>query len=202
MNARQGHVALRTGLVFALPSFGGVLLIRKIVLPAIPAEIPLIAGFAISKAALVLFSFAILMLFASRAMIRSSGEAKAAPIEQASVARAAVHGFLVGATTAFVGAGGGFLIVPALVLLLRLPMRVAVGTSLAIIAANSLFAFSISASSQPIDWRLLVSMFSLSTIGMVIGHGLASKVPEAKLKKGFGYFVLIVGFLILLDQIF
>jgi uncharacterized protein len=114
----------------------------------------------------------------------------------------AIKGFLVGCTTGFVGAGGGFLIIPALVLLLKIPMRLAIGTSLAIIAANSLFGYFISASnSVGTDWKVLIIISALGAVGIFAGHALSSKVPEKQLKKGFGFFVLLIGSLILIDQV-
>ena len=97
---------------------------------------------------------------------------------------------------------GGFLIIPALVLLVGLPMKIAVGTSLFIIAAKSLFGFIGDLQRQAyIDWTLLLSLAAIAIIGLFIGTRLSTKVPEKSLKKGFGYFVLIMGTLILIDQL-
>ncbi|MNT67212.1 Sulfite exporter TauE/SafE [compost metagenome] len=81
-------------------------------------------------------------------------------------------------------------------------MEKAVGTSLAIIAANSLFGFAISAQNQVPEWSLLIKISLIGVIGLTIGHQIAGKFPEARLKKGFGYFVLIVGTLIVVDQLY
>jgi uncharacterized protein len=104
--------------------------------------------------------------------------------------------------TGLVGAGGGFLIVPALVGLVGLNMRSAIGTSLMIIAANSLFGFSVALNrGLVVDWKILLSILSVALIGLSIGSYFSKQVSEKKLKLGFGYFVLIMGTLILFDQI-
>lgn len=206
IKAKNSQVDLKTGALFALPSFAGVFVVRQLILPMIPLEIPIWNEISISKSMVVLLSFAILMISASRAMI-SSGRAvkpqvdESLPKHKHGVLSVGIKGFLVGCVTAFVGAGGGFLIIPALVLLLRLPMRLAVGTSLAIIAANSLFGFAISVNREAMDITLLGSMTLLGIAGLFIGHRFSAKVHDAKLKQGFGYFVLLIGLLMLADQV-
>ncbi len=239
INAKKGFVDFKTGFNFALPSFLGVFLVRKFFLPSLPNSIQITNELVITKAFLVLVSFAILMILASRAMIKSgkASSAKApakpspakvpttkftpadlaagaqldpasstpntsAPQKNFNYFSVVLNGFFVGCTTGFVGAGGGFLIIPALVILLRLPMKIAVGTSLTIIAANALFGFAISFGDQAIQWPLLLSIFFLGAIGMLLGNHYSTKINEAKLKKGFGYFVLLIGSLILAEQIF
>jgi uncharacterized membrane protein YfcA len=113
-----------------------------------------------------------------------------------------VQGFFVGGVTGLVGAGGGFLIVPALVTLVGLNMRSAIGTSLMIIAANSLFGFSIAFyRGLTVNWELLLSVLLVALVGLMIGVFYSNRISEKDLKRGFGYFVLIMGALILYDQI-
>ena len=108
----------------------------------------------------------------------------------------AIEGLIVGSITGFVGAGGGFLIIPALVILIGLPMRHAVGTSLAIIAVKSLFGFlGDLRPDQLIDWKFLMQFSLVAILGIFIGQALNKKVSEQKLKLAFGYFVLIMGHL-------
>lgn len=204
MNARRGDVDFKTGVTFAVPSFVGVLIARQAVLPWIPDSIAGPGGLVIAKSVLILVSFAVLMIFASRAMIHSGRpQLSTSVLVKHGMMSIAMKGFLVGGATGFVGAGGGFLIIPALVLLLHLRMRVAVGTSLAIIAANSLFGFAISISHQPIvGWGRLLLITSLGIVGLVLGHRLSPRIHENKLKVGFGYVVLVIGILILAEQIF
>ena len=114
-----------------------------------------------------------------------------------------LEGTVVGVLTGLVGAGGGFLIIPALVLLARMPMKLAVGTSLFIIAAKSLIGFiGDLQGDQLIDWRLLGGFTILATIGIFIGIFLSKKIPGEKLKKSFGWFVLIMGIYIIVKEIF
>lgn len=201
-NARKRMIDFKTGVLFAVPSFVGVFAARHFILPNLPEIIYSQHGIVLTKALLVMSAFAILMVLASRAMIRSgsvlAAENKAMP---ASLLKIGWNGFLVGITTGFVGAGGGFLIIPALVILLKLPMKMAVGTSLAIIAANSLFGFAISANSQALDWKVLLIITAIGAAGIFAGQALSASINEKALKKGFGYFVLLVGSLVLLDQI-
>lgn len=201
-NARKKSVDFKTGLLFAVPSFAGVFVARHFVLPNLPEIIFAGYGIVLTKALLVMGAFAVLMVLASRAMIRS-GRAmpSVAAGKPAGYASIGWQGFFVGVTTGFVGAGGGFLIIPALVILLRLPMRIAVGTSLAIIAANSLFGFAVSANVQDLDWRVLTTITGIGVVGIFVGQGLSTAINEKVLKKGFGYFVLLVGALVLVDQV-
>ena len=204
LSARRKLVDYKTGVLFAVPSFAGVFAARKFILPRIPDIIFSSNNIVLTKSLLVMGCFAILMIMASRAMIRS-GKSIILRTEEidAPVGFPAVifKGFLVGITTGFVGAGGGFLIIPALVLLLKIPMRIAVGTSLAIIAANSLFGFVISQSAHIIEWKLLLTISGIGILGILLGHGFGSRVNEKILKRSFGYFVLLVGSFVLIDQI-
>ena len=109
----------------------------------------------------------------------------------------ALEGSIVGMITGIVGAGGGFLIIPALVLLARLPMKLAVGTSLLIIAAKSLIGFLGDISTQTIDWQMLLIFTGLSVVGIFIGSALSKKINDKALKKGFGWFVLVMGIYII-----
>jgi uncharacterized membrane protein YfcA len=113
----------------------------------------------------------------------------------------ALEGLVVGVITGIVGAGGGFLIIPALVLLAKLPMKLAVGTSLLIIAAKSLIGFLGDVATQTIDWQLLLIFTSLSIVGIFIGSALSKKINEQVLKTGFGWFVLVMGIYIITKEL-
>jgi uncharacterized membrane protein YfcA len=112
-----------------------------------------------------------------------------------------IEGFVVGILTGLVGAGGGFLIIPALVLLAKLPMKKAVATSLLIIAVKSLIGFIGDVENLDIDWTFLLSFTGVSVIGIFIGSYLSNFIDGKKLKKGFGYFVLIMGIYILFKEL-
>ncbi len=201
LSARKKLIDFKTGILFSVPSFAGVFVARHLILPNIPDVIYAQHGVTLTKALLVMVAFAILMVLASRAMICSGSATENVVDQKTSLLTIGRNGFLVGATTGFVGAGGGFLIIPALVILLKVPMKIAVGTSLAIIAANSLFGFTISLQEQIHDWPVLLEVTAIGALGIFIGQALNSKVNEKSLKKGFGYFVLLIGSLVLIDQL-
>ncbi len=192
INSFKKNIDFKTGLIFAIPSFLGVLLIRKFVLPLLP-EI-LVAEF-------TLLFFAMLMVFSAKAMIQAKTLAQ--PIENPMNKLASVmifaKGFFIGCITGFVGAGGGFLIVPALTLFFGLSMKRAVGTSLVIISANSLFGFAMSSQTN-IDWPVLLTISSLGIGGLIVGQKFSSKISEQNLKKAFGYFILAIALVLLMDQ--
>ncbi len=201
ISAGKKLIDFKTGILFSIPSFVGVFVARHFILPSLPEIIYSDYGVTLTKSLLVMGSFAILMVFSSRAMIRSSRAVAVDSQQKSTLFSIGLNGFFVGITTGFVGAGGGFLIIPALVILLNLPMKTAVGTSLAIITANSLFGFVISMNAHPLDWPVLVKVAAIGAIGMFVGQVFSSKVNEKILKKGFGYFVLLIGSVVLADQL-
>lgn len=210
VNHFQGSVDYKTGLLFGLPSFLGMYLTRGFLVPRLPDVIFSLGGLIISKANLVMSVFAVLMLVASFAMMRqpvqvdSSGGGRNKRRHSPWMLSLLVifEGVLVGGITGFVGAGGGFLIIPALVLLVGLPMKKAVGTSLLIIAVKSFVGFLGDLQSElSMDWSLLIWSFVISLVGLFVGLRFASRVPDKTLKRGFGYFVLGMGVLIFVDQI-
>lgn len=146
--------------------------------------------------------FAILMVAASVSMIRDT-KTKATASEGPltfNYPLIVVEGAVVGLLTGLVGAGGGFLIIPALVVLTKLPMKKAVGTSLLIIAAKSLIGFTGDLSQQRMDWTLLLTVTTMAVLGIFAGNSLSKKIDGNKLKKGFGWFVLVMGIYILLKE--
>lgn len=147
--------------------------------------------------------FAVLMLFASVSMIREKQktEEKENGPQQFNYPLILLEGGIVGMLTGLVGAGGGFLIIPALVLLSKLPMKQAVGTSLLIIAAKSLIGFTGDLSHFKMNWQLLVSVTALAIGGIFIGNRISTKIDGNKLKKGFGWFVLVMGIYIIIKEI-
>ena len=199
---KEGLVNVKTALIFGAPSIATVFLTRKWVVPNIPAELFSVGSFVLTKSLLLMLLFAILMVAASFSMIRDpkkkSSEVKAGSSFNYPLILA--EGGVVGLLTGLVGAGGGFLIIPALVLLTGLPMKQAVGTSLLIIAAKSLIGFTGDLSQQTIDWTLLMSISAMAVAGIFIGNGLSRKIDGNKLKKGFGWFVLVMGLYILIKE--
>lgn len=201
---KKGEVDLKTGFIFAVPSFIGVYLTRAYVVPKLPDPVFQLSGISFSKPLLIMLAFAILMVAASISMIRTKKtEAKKAELSAITkFSLISLEGLVVGAVTGFVGAGGGFLIIPALVVLVGMPMKIAVGTSLFIIAVKSLIGFIGDLQHQTsIQWSLLTTITAIAVFGLFVGMQLTKKVSEKGLKKGFGYFVLVMGAFILFDQI-
>ena len=197
---KLGLVNLKAGTIFAVPAFVGVFLARKYLVPALPVEIFNLGNLVVGRDLIVMGVFATVMILASVSMIRGGSESEQEGELQFNYPMIALEGLIVGAVTGFVGAGGGFLIIPALVVLAKLPMKQAVGTSLMIIAVKSLFGFLGDLANQSIDWGFLALFCLLSIIGIYLGTYLSRFVSSAKLKPGFGWFVLIMGLFILAKE--
>lgn len=200
--AKQGLVNYRIGVIFAIPAFFGVFLVRRFVMPNIPSVMEL-SFMSVQKDQLIMVVFAIIMLAASISMIRGRREAEtsAASHHKMNLPIIILEGLVVGGVTGFVGAGGGFLIIPALVLLAKLPMKEAVATSLMIITVKSLFGFTGDLGVIQIDWPFLLTTAVISVAGIFIGNKIGKRIPANNLKKGFGYFVLVMGVFIMTQQL-
>jgi uncharacterized membrane protein YfcA len=200
---KKGLVNYKTALVFAIPSFIAVFLTRKFLVPALPDPLFTVGEAIITKNIGIMVFFALIMLAASYSMITSKKCVDCEEDEPVvfNFPMIALEGSVVGVITGIVGAGGGFLIIPALVLLAKLPMKMAVGTSLLIIAAKSLIGFLGDLSTRTIDWQLLLIFTSLSIVGIFIGSALSKKINERILKTGFGWFVLIMGIYIITKEL-
>ncbi|MDG1427407.1 MAG: sulfite exporter TauE/SafE family protein [Crocinitomicaceae bacterium] len=200
-NAKKGIVDFRTGIVFAIPAFIAVFLTRKFLIPAIPEELFSIGDYMVTKNVAIMIFFALIMLVASISMIRGRKDTGDGEEEVSyNYSLILIEGFVVGVLTGVVGAGGGFLIIPALVLFAKLPMKKAVATSLMIIAIKSLIGFLGDLQNVDIDWTFLLSFTSLSVVGIFIGIYLNKFIDGKKLKKSFGWFVLIMGVYIVLKE--
>jgi len=200
---RDGMVNLRTAVIFGIPSIAAVYATRKWLVPAIPDTIFSIGGFTMTKPLLLMLLFAVLMTFASISMIRDrkGAVAEGSGPQVFNYPLIITEGLVVGILTGLVGAGGGFLIIPALVLFSKLPMKQAVGTSLLIIALKSLVGFLGDLSHTAMDWTLLLSVTGLAIIGLFIGNAMSRKVDSGTLKKAFGWFVLFMGIYIIVKEL-
>jgi len=194
---KKGQIDFRTAAVFGVPSIIAVYLTRKFMVPAIPQEIFAVGDFIVTKSIGIMVLFAVLMIAASYSMIKGRKDVKGASEVKYNYPLITIEGLVVGTLTGLVGAGGGFLIIPALVLLSGLSMKMAVGTSLIIIAIKSLIGFLGDVQNHAIDWTFLLSFAALSVIGIFIGSKLSNFIPGQKLKPAFGWFVLVMGVYIL-----
>ncbi len=198
----QKHVDLRVSAAFALPSFVSVYLSRRFLLPALPDPLFRFDAFVLSKPDAILYFFVIVMMLAARAMIRSDRpEQGEAADGRPRYANLALDGLAVGLLTGTIGAGGGFLIVPMLVLLAGLPIHRAVATSVLIIAVNSFVGFLGDVHHTDLNWNFLLPFTGLSIIGIFLGMYFARFVAPEKLKKGFGWFVLAVAGYVILKEV-
>lgn len=199
---KKGLVNIKMAMFFGLPSILSIFITRQYILPAIPQHILDIGSFVLTKNILLMLLFAILMILASISMLKKSSPAKEAdpnaPIRYFNIS---IQGAVVGLVTGLVGAGGGFLIIPALVNFLKMPIKSAIGTSLLIIALNSLIGFSSSLNSISIQWNFLLSIAAIAIVGIFIGTYLSSKIDGAKLKPAFGWFVLLMGIYIIANEL-
>lgn len=191
---------------FGIPSIFSIFITRHYILPALPDVLFSFGNFFVSKNMFLMVIFAILMLAASISMIKGQNTEEHNEITEAErhnkILPLVLLGLAIGVITGLLGAGGGFLIIPALVLFLKLPMKTAIGTSLLIIAINSLFGFLFSLKQFEYDWKIILIFTAISIAGIFIGSKLANKIPGGSLKKGFGWFVLIMGVYIIVKETF
>ena len=200
-NYRHGLVNFKTVILFGSSSITIVFVARKFVIPFLPDVFFKIGSFNVTHSLFVMVVFAILMLAASISMIRNKNVTtqRAAKKEPEMLV---LYGVLIGLVTGLLGAGGGFLLIPALVILMKLPMKEAIGTSLLIIALNSLIGFLGDIGRHAIDWKFITIVTAIAIAGIFIGGYFNQKVNSDRLKKGFGWFVLIMGIYIIVKEIF
>jgi uncharacterized protein len=205
-NLTKKLVHVPTAVVFSIPSFIAVYVVRRYLMPAIPEHIFTISGLVVSKSLFIMVFFAVIMILASISMIRNKEEVCAdcdASQVQYNYPLIMVEGLIVGALTGFVGAGGGFLIIPALVMFAKLPMRLAIGTSLLIIAVKSLIGFigDYQNLTTGIEWQLLLPFTAIAIGGIFIGMAMGKKIKAERLKIIFGWFVLVMALYILIKEL-
>lgn len=201
-NIPKKLVDFKTAIIFAIPAFIAVYLSRRYLLPAIPEQLFIVNDFVVTKGIGIMVFFAFIMLLASISMIRNKREEpKEHAVIKYNYVLIIIEGLVVGLLTGLVGAGGGFLIIPALVLFAKLPMKKAVATSLLIIAIKSLIGFIGDIENLTIAWDFLLLFSLLSVVGIFIGIYLNKWIDGKKLKKAFGWFVLLMSVYILLKEL-
>ena len=197
---KQKLVDFKTILVFGIPSIIGVFSSRKFILPAMPELIYGGPHFMLTKDHFIMLFFATLMLIAALSMILGENKKEQEGVLPVYGFSLMLVGFCEGSLTGIVGAGGGFLIIPALVLLAKLPMKRAIASSLVIISIKSLVGFTGDLMHTSVDWSFLSKIILLATTGIITGNYLNKKIEGAKLKKGFGFFILAMAIIIFIEQ--
>tara|TARA_R110002167_G_scaffold125448_13_gene305612 strand:- start:1558 stop:2370 length:813 start_codon:yes stop_codon:yes gene_type:complete len=201
----KGFVDWRTAVVFGIPAIIGVTVVRHYVVPAMPDTLFTMGGFEFTRRMAMFGLFAVLMIPAAISMLKN-GKAvapKGSGKVKYNYPLILLEGLIVGGITGMIGAGGGFLIIPALVILANVDMKVAVGTSLIIIAFKSLMGFFLGdALTMDIDWTFLGIFTALSLIGIFIGSYFSNFIDGKKLKKGFGYFIIVMAVFIFYMEFF
>ncbi|WP_306352669.1 sulfite exporter TauE/SafE family protein [Flavobacterium sp. '19STA2R22 D10 B1'] len=201
-NIQKKRIDYKTALIFAIPAVTTVYITRRYLIHLIPEELFSIGNIHVSKDMGIMIFFAFIMFFSAMAMIRNkTEEVLEDSIVEQNYTLLIGQGVFVGLISGLVGAGGGFLIIPALILLAKLPVKKAMATSLLIIAINSLVGFSGDLQTLIIDWKFLITFTGIAIIGIFIGMYLCNFIDGKKLKKGFGWFVLLMGLYILFIEL-
>lgn len=187
-HARAGRVQWRTGLIFGAAGMAGAYA-GGVLARFIPGTI-------------LLIGFAVMMIATAIAMLRGRKSGiESVEVQRIPMVKVVGEGLVVGLVTGLVGAGGGFLVVPALALLGGLPMPVAVGTSLIVIAMKSFAGLAGYLSSVQIDWTVALMVAAAAVVGALIGARLTAMVNPDTLRKAFGWFVLAMSSVILAQEI-
>lgn len=198
---KHKRIDFNTAILFGIPSIIGVLFSRRLVLPNLPQYIINKWGILITKEMFILVLFAVLMLISAYKMINKINKEDLIPAKETNYTLLVSQGLLVGIVTGFVGAGGGFLIVPALVMLLNMDIKKAISTSFIIISMNSLIGFISSLDTLDINWKFILTFTLLSVIGLFIGIRVSKNIDGKKLKPLFGWLVLIMGIWIIVNEL-
>ncbi len=206
---RKGEINIEALWQFGIPSLFSVFCVRKYVIPVLP-EVFFNAGeFVATKQVVIMCLFAVLIAFSSISMIKRQKPNKRLDIMWDEFSKSPIRlpfvvllGVLTGLITGFIGAGGGFIIIPVLLFFIRVPMKKAVGTSLSIIAVNSLVGFTGNLSHTVVDWPFLLIVSTICIAGILIGNVVVARVQASKLKAGFGWFTLFVGIFVIVKELF
>lgn len=199
-NVRNRLVNSKTALLFALPAVASISFTRYVIMPGLPPIIRLGQHVVFEKNTFIMLLFGLLMILASIPMIRGQKEREGMKRPRPGIL--IVFGALIGFISGLVGAGGGFLIIPALSIFMKIPIRNAIATSVMIISINSLAGFMAewSRNQLPIDWKFLGLFTLISIIGLLAGLLVSKRLQADKLKRAFGFFVLLIGIAIFLHE--
>lgn len=203
LNYIKGNTRISLALPLGIISPLTVFIVRRYIFPHIPEHLGYIGEWEFTRSLMIMVLFALLMFASSLSMLKKTPVSPPRGIHsKKEYIGLGVFGVGIGCITGFLGSGGGFLIVPALVIFLKVPMKEAVGTSLLIIAINSLVGFAGDWGHYDFDWLFLLAVTALSVTGIFMGNQIARNIAPAKLKTGFGWFVLIMGGYIIIKEIF
>jgi uncharacterized membrane protein YfcA len=195
------EVAVKSGLLFGLSSVVTVFFIRHFVIPRIPAIILSRGSITITFSNVTMLLFGLVMILAAVAMISKNNKRLQSEAPDTRPALLLLYGVFVGLITALLGAGGGFLLIPALVIFARLPMKTAVGTSLMIITLNSIFGVLADIGRVKLEMGLLIPIAMLAIAGLGMGLYLSRRINSSCLKTAFGWFVLLMGIYVLITEL-
>lgn len=201
-NFKKGLVVPKKAFQFVLPSLIGVYLTRKFIVPNIPDVVFYFGSLKLSKDTFLMILFAVVMFIAAYSMLKNNKKNELIERTTKSITVIIIQLFFVGILIGLIGAGGGFLIIPALLNFAQLPIKKAIGTSLLIIAINSLIGFIGDVQNTIIDWTFLLTFTTISVAGIFIGFYIQQFINEKMLKKLFGVFVLIMAIFILYKELF
>ena len=199
-NYRKKLIQFDVALTMGLFSIAGIFVTRSFIMPAIPSNLGTVGHFAIKKSFASMVLFAILMLFASFSMTRSSADKRKESSQQKNVVKLSLCGIAIGFIAGLSGIGGGFLLIPSLVLFAGLPMKEAVATSLLIITMNCVIGFATDANHFLFNWSFLLKLTAFAILGIAGGLFIGRKVKSPDLKKIFGWLVMIIGSGILIKE--
>ncbi len=195
---KLGNLKIKAAIYFGIPSLITLLAIRKFILPIIPHIIFKTNEYQITKDVILMVAFSILMIFAAFSMIKKQSETDS---KDTNFLKLVFLGAIIGTITGFLGAGGGFLIIPTLVLFGNLTMKEAIGSSLFIIFINSTFGFLGDViNGVSINYTFLIIITTIASVGILIGTQLSKIIDGKKLKPAFGWFILFMGIYIITKE--
>lgn len=200
-NYQKQQVDFSVAFSFGLSSMLTVFVIRKLILPAIPTTLCSVQSITLTKSAGTMLLFSILMFVAAYFMLQAKPPVQTDK-QATSIPKLLAYGIGAGLITGFLGAGGGFVLIPALVLLVHLPMKKAIGTSLLIIALNSMVGIAGDFGQVQLNWFFAGSLIILSLLGLFIGLLVSNRLPDVVLKKYFGRFVLGMAVLVFASEVY
>ena len=196
---RSGLVDWRSVFAFGVTTLVSIALIRKFIMPGLPESVTLLNTMVQTDTVLML-AFASVLMMAGIGMLRKKNPANTD--EPTHIGRLTMFGIIIGIVSGFLGVGGGFLMTPAMVLWGGLDMKKAVGTSLVLISANGLVGVAADLSTNvEYNWPFLLTFTALATVGIIIGTILSKRIDGQRLKAGFGYFVLVLGVVVLVREL-